>query len=183
MRYFVCELVLTTVILAVSVYLMSPRRCVERFSTVVYIFLFYLCAVFSQMVGPESELLAGFWYGALLVGGVLMCYFSFSRRSRYVLKGLDRRKGEELHGLVVLMRKFIQEKGLEGHVGFNFAHLVFWDVEEAREKELVSLVNGYLYQNRCLDYRRWRRIVVLVLGVQIICLAVQLGMVVVSMIG
>lgn len=173
MVYFFQELILTAVLLVVTMRLLSKKHCVENFSVILYTMLFYLVATYMQVVGMDMEKAQVFCISALFVGGILMCWFSFGKRRIYWVKGLNRYDGESMLGLAELVKEYIEENGLNGRVAFDYSRLSLDGVSQEQEKRLVRLMNDFINEHDCMEYKWWRKLVYGVFAVQILCLGWQ----------
>lgn len=113
-----------------------------------------------------------FWYTALALGGVLMLYFNFSPKTYYYIKDLDLREVEHLTALEELVRDYMWRNLSPGAVEMRYRFLTFYQVEDAKQKELVGLIDEYISENSCDSNKDWRLMIIFAVSLQIVVLLV-----------
>ena len=168
------NLVLTVLILAFSLRLVSKKHHCEKLSFLVYLLLFFLCAADLQLRVFNPKAVELFWYSALALGGVLLGYFNFSPKTRYYIKDLDLRQEEHLGALEMLVRDYVRNNLEPGAVEFYYRSLIFYKVPEEQQKELIGLIDEYITENGCSNMKDWRFMIIFAVSIQIVFLIVVL---------
>lgn len=174
MLVLLSNLIFAVLILVFSLRLVSKKHHCEKLSFLLYLLLFFLCAIEWQMIVFDFAAVELFWYTALALGGVLMLYFNFSPKTYYYIKDLDLREIEHLTALEELVREYVRLNLSPGAVEMRYRFLTFYQVEATKQKELVGLIDEYISENSCDSNKDWRLMIIFAVSLQIVVLLVAL---------
>lgn len=174
MLMLTANLILTFLVFALALRLVSKKHHCEKLSFLLYGFLFFMCVIDLQALPFDRQAVELFWWCALGLGGVLMVYFTTSKKTRYYIKDLDLTQEEHLGALEELVRRYARENLKTFAVEFKYRSLVFDQVQEDQQKELVRLIDEYISTNDCTNSKDWRFMIIFAISVQLIFMVIML---------